>query len=91
MITGLLVINETNRYPRTDDAEIFANFIGIAPQVDGPITQLAGAGQRLYQAGRAALSRSIPAPTNTLSRRQSPIWTRWKARSPTSAGPSHRR
>jgi membrane fusion protein, multidrug efflux system len=40
-ITGLLVVNETNNYPRTDDAEIFANFIGIAPQVDGPITQLA--------------------------------------------------
>ena len=41
LITGLLVVNETNRNPRTDDAEVFANFIGIAPQVDGPITQLA--------------------------------------------------
>src|SRR5271155_3591009 len=41
LITGLLVVSETNRYPRTDDAEIFANFIGIAPQVDGPITQFA--------------------------------------------------
>jgi membrane fusion protein, multidrug efflux system len=41
LISGLLVIDETNKYPRTDDAEIFANFIGIAPQVDGPITQLA--------------------------------------------------
>jgi multidrug efflux system membrane fusion protein len=41
LITGLLVIDETNKYPRTDDAEIFANFIGIAPQVDGPIMQLA--------------------------------------------------
>ncbi len=41
LITGLLVVEETNRYPRTDDAEVFANFIGIAPQVDGPITQLA--------------------------------------------------
>ena len=41
LITGLLLIAETNRYPRTDDAEIFANFIGIAPQVDGPITQFA--------------------------------------------------
>src|SRR5277367_4059711 len=40
VITGLLVVNETNKYPRTDDAEVFANFIGIAPQVDGPITQL---------------------------------------------------
>ena len=41
LITGLLVIRETNSFPRTDDAEMFANFIGIAPQVDGPITQLA--------------------------------------------------
>ena len=40
-ITGLLVISETTQYPRTDDAEVFANFIGIAPQVDGPITTLA--------------------------------------------------
>ena len=41
VISGLLVIAETNRYPRTDDAEVFANFIGIAPQVDGPIIHLA--------------------------------------------------
>ena len=41
IITGLLCVSETTRYPRTDDAEVFANFIGIAPQVDGPITQLA--------------------------------------------------
>jgi multidrug efflux system membrane fusion protein len=41
LITGLLVVAETDKYPRTDDAEVFANFIGIAPQVDGPITQLA--------------------------------------------------
>jgi multidrug efflux system membrane fusion protein len=40
-LTGLLVVSETSRYPRTDDAEVFANFIGIAPQVEGPITQLA--------------------------------------------------
>jgi membrane fusion protein, multidrug efflux system len=41
VITGLLLIGKTNRYPRTDDAEVFANYIGIAPQVDGPITRLA--------------------------------------------------
>src|SRR5580658_3330896 len=41
LITGSLVLYETNEYPRTDDAEIFANFIGIAPQVDGPIVKLA--------------------------------------------------
>jgi membrane fusion protein, multidrug efflux system len=41
VITGALVITRTNEFPRTDDAEVFANFIGIAPQVDGPIIQLA--------------------------------------------------
>jgi membrane fusion protein, multidrug efflux system len=41
LITGALVIMRTNEFPRTDDAEVFANFIGIAPQVDGPIVQLA--------------------------------------------------
>lgn len=41
LITGMFVIGETNRYPRTDDAEIFANYIGIAPQVDGPIMHFA--------------------------------------------------
>src|SRR5271167_4862033 len=41
LITGLLVVYLTNLHPRTDDAEVFANFIGIAPQVDGPITRLA--------------------------------------------------
>jgi membrane fusion protein, multidrug efflux system len=41
VITGALVIIRTNDYPRTDDAEVFANFIGIAPQVDGPISELA--------------------------------------------------
>jgi multidrug efflux system membrane fusion protein len=39
-VLGLLVLHSTNDYPRTDDAEIFANFIGIAPQVEGRITRL---------------------------------------------------
>jgi len=38
---GLVVMYYTNRYPRTDDAEIVANFIGIAPQVEGPLVRLA--------------------------------------------------
>ncbi len=37
---GLIVINHNNHYPRTDDSEILANFIGIAPQVEGPIVRL---------------------------------------------------
>src|SRR5580765_1375909 len=37
---GLVVLYRTNHYPRTDDAEVTANFIGIAPQVEGPIIRL---------------------------------------------------
>ncbi len=37
---GLIVLYRVNFYPRTDDAEILANFIGIAPQVEGPILRL---------------------------------------------------
>src|SRR5580765_1113634 len=39
-LLGLLALYRSNHYPRTDDAEVFANFIGIAPQVDGPIVRL---------------------------------------------------
>src|SRR5215467_504967 len=40
IILGLVVLYRTNYYPRTDDAQVFANFIGIAPQVEGPLAQL---------------------------------------------------
>lgn len=40
VILGVIVLHRTNYYPRTDDAEIFANFIGIAPQVEGPLVHL---------------------------------------------------
>jgi multidrug efflux system membrane fusion protein len=36
----LLVILETNRNPRTDDASVRANFIEIAPEVSGRLVQL---------------------------------------------------
>src|SRR6202789_4521751 len=39
-LLGTLAIYRANHYPRTDDAEVFANFIGIAPQVEGPILLL---------------------------------------------------
>jgi multidrug efflux system membrane fusion protein len=35
-----LVAREVALYPRTDDAEVTANFIGIAPVVEGPVVQL---------------------------------------------------
>ena len=40
LVLGAVVTGHVNRYPRTDDAEIVANFIGIAPQVEGPILRL---------------------------------------------------
>src|SRR6516162_6876567 len=39
-VLGLMVLYHINYYPRTDDAEVLANFIGIAPQVEGPILRL---------------------------------------------------
>ncbi len=38
VLTGMLVVYILNYYPRTDTGVVFANYIGIAPQVDGPIT-----------------------------------------------------
>lgn len=40
ILSGLVVVHHTNSYPRTDDSEILANFIGIAPQVEGPLVRL---------------------------------------------------
>jgi multidrug efflux system membrane fusion protein len=40
VVLGLVVLYYVNSQPRTDDAEVFANFIGIAPQVDGPLVRL---------------------------------------------------
>src|SRR6201998_2648758 len=40
LVLGLLVVWRADHRPRTDDAEIFANLIGMAPQVEGPIVEL---------------------------------------------------
>ncbi len=40
VVLGLVALYRANHHPRTEDAEIFANFIGIAPQVDGPLIHL---------------------------------------------------
>src|SRR5580692_5111055 len=39
-VVALLVVHEVNANPRTDDAEVFANYIGMAPLVNGPVTHL---------------------------------------------------
>ncbi len=40
VLLGLIVAWRASHHPRTDDAEIFANYIGMAPLVEGPIVQL---------------------------------------------------
>src|SRR5271168_2269419 len=40
ILLGTAVFWRAERHPRTDDAEVFANLIGIAPQVEGPIVEL---------------------------------------------------
>ena len=40
LLLATLAVTRAVVHPRTDDAEVFANFIGMAPQVDGPIMEL---------------------------------------------------
>ena len=51
VVTGLLVLRQISENPRTDDAEIFANFIGIAPLVSGPILKLNVVDNQLVKQG----------------------------------------
>ena len=51
IVTGLLVLRDITENPRTDDAEVFANFIGIAPVVSGPIMKLSVADNQLVKQG----------------------------------------
>jgi membrane fusion protein, multidrug efflux system len=50
-ITALLALRRYEVDPRTDDAEVFANFIGIAPLVSGPITKLNVVDNQLVKQG----------------------------------------
>jgi multidrug efflux system membrane fusion protein len=50
-IVAFLVLREVTANPRTDDAEVFANFIGMAPLVNGPVMHLYVADNQLVKAG----------------------------------------
>ncbi len=41
IVTGAMAIHAVDTQPRTDDAEVLANFIGMAPLVEGPMVRLA--------------------------------------------------
>ncbi|WP_433971329.1 HlyD family efflux transporter periplasmic adaptor subunit [Tunturiibacter lichenicola] len=51
IVSAGLVVREVVLYPRTDDAEVTANFIGIAPVVEGPVMQLPIHDNELIQKG----------------------------------------
>ncbi len=48
-------VREVMLYPRTDDAEVTANFIGIAPVVEGPVVELPIHDNDLIKKGSSAL------------------------------------
>ncbi|HEY1986870.1 MAG TPA: efflux RND transporter periplasmic adaptor subunit [Terracidiphilus sp.] len=51
VVIALMVVHQVNANPRTDDAEVFANFIGMAPLVNGPVTHLYVSDNQLVKAG----------------------------------------
>ncbi|HMG85416.1 MAG TPA: efflux RND transporter periplasmic adaptor subunit [Terracidiphilus sp.] len=51
VLISLLVVHEVNANPRTDDAEVFANYIGMAPLVNGPVTHLYVSDNQQVKAG----------------------------------------
>lgn len=51
VLTLSLAIRRAVVNPRTDDAVVFANFIGIAPQVDGPLMKVSVRDNQLVRTG----------------------------------------
>jgi membrane fusion protein, multidrug efflux system len=51
VVVALVVVHQVNVYPRTDDAEVFANYIGMAPLVNGPVMHLYVADNQLVKVG----------------------------------------
>src|ERR1700745_901157 len=51
VVAGFVVLYHTNYYPRTDDSEIFASFIGISRQGDGPLVRLNVKDNQLVKTG----------------------------------------
>ncbi len=55
LIVTVLAVSRSVVNPRTDDAEVFANFIGMAPQVEGPIVELPIRDNQYVKAGELLL------------------------------------
>jgi multidrug efflux system membrane fusion protein len=52
VLITLLAVTRAVANPRTDDAEVLANYIGMAPQVEGPIMELPINDNQLVKAGQ---------------------------------------
>jgi len=50
-VIALFVVGKVTANPRTDDAEVFANYIGMAPLVNGPVMHLYVSDNELVKAG----------------------------------------
>lgn len=50
-VIALVVVHQVNANPRTDDAEVFANYIGMAPLVNGPVMHLYVSDNQLVKEG----------------------------------------
>lgn len=55
VIVGLLSIQQMVENPRTDDAEVFANFIAMAPIVSGPVMKIDVADNQYVKQGQLML------------------------------------
>src|SRR5271170_2828557 len=51
IVLSLVVYHFYEDYPRTDDASVTANIVGIAPRVSGPISRIAVSDNQLVKAG----------------------------------------
>jgi membrane fusion protein, multidrug efflux system len=73
--TGLAVLRQFSIHPQTDDAEVFANLSGIAPEVDGRIKRIDVRDNWLVfdidsgMIGRPTPSRTWPEPASRRSAR----------------------
>jgi multidrug resistance efflux pump len=51
LVLSIIVYYFHENYPRTDDASVTANIVGIAPRVSGPITRIAVTDNQFVKAG----------------------------------------
>ena len=51
VLIRLLIVRGVNTNPRTDDAEVSVNFIGMTPLVNGPVTHMYVSDNQQVKAG----------------------------------------